>query len=335
MPPVAVVVLNFNGLTDTLNCFASLAALDYTPLSLILVDNGSLIDPAAEVQRRFPHVQVMHTGSNLGYAGGNNRGIERALANGAEYVLILNNDTLVAPRMITALVNTFAREPSLGVLGPVINFMDEPQTVMTDGVRFNPGPGTEFFQRVPVPVQHEERPPTQVDIVNGCCLMARATVFRTIGAFDERLFIIHEESDFCLRALRAGFQCAVLGETLVWHKGSSSFDRSGRQLQRYFDTRNLFYLLSRHTGRVGSSRARAVSLVHWLKYSFYRYSIEMEAGKNQAAAAVVTGVCDAILRRTGPYRPGFRMAALPVHALFRLARRVAAGRRRGAAVVVP
>ena len=326
-PAVAVVVLNYNGLDDTLKCLSSLVKVDYPRTSVLLVDNGSSVDPAPEVRHLFPAVQVLHTGANLGYAGGNNRGIERVLADGAEFVLILNNDTVVAPRIIDALLDAFAANPSVGIIGPVINFMDERETVMTDGVQFNPGPGVEFFRRIPVPVEPGSRRVTAVDIVNGCCLMARAEVFRVAGLFDERMFIVHEESDLCLRAARAGFRCGVLGETLVWHKGSSAFDRSGRQLQRYFDTRNLFALLSRYAGRIASSRPRALSLAHWVRYAFYRYSIELDAQKRPAARAVVEGVWDAVSRRSGPYRPGLRLGALPIHSIFWLGHHVAVVRR--------
>ncbi len=87
---------------------------------------------------------------------------------------------------------------------------------------------------------------TDVDIVNGCCMMVRAEVLARVGLIDERFFLIHEESDFCLRARQAGFKCGVMAEALVWHKGSSSFKRSGKRWQRYYDARNLYLLLSKH-----------------------------------------------------------------------------------------
>jgi GT2 family glycosyltransferase len=154
-----------------------------------------------------------------------------------------------------------------------------------------------------------------VDIVNGCCLMAKAEMFRAVGVFDESLFIVHEESDLCLRALRAGFQCGVLGEALVWHKGSSSFQRSGRQLQRYYDTRNLYFLLKRHGGKLPGTRSFARSLVPFLRYAFYRYSLEMEAGSPPAARAVADGLADAVTGVKGVYASSRSRGALVAAAL--------------------
>ncbi len=301
LPRVAIVVLNYNGLEDTIKCLASLKAVQYPALSVIVVDNGSEVDPTDAVRLCHPDATMLATGANLGYAGGNNQGMALALKRGADFVLVLNNDTIVSPTIIETLLDAFAAHDRLGVIGPVINHMDEPDTVMTEGVRFNAGPGTEFFQRLSVGLDSVPPAVVSVDIVNGCCMMFRSATLKSVGLFDETFFIVHEESDICLRASRAGFTCAVLGQCLVWHKGSSSFDRSGRRLQRYFDTRNLYFLLRRHTGRVGISRPLLVSLWHYLRYASYRYETEAEAGKTSAAFAVAEGLRDAFTSRTGPY----------------------------------
>jgi GT2 family glycosyltransferase len=321
-PRVAIVVLNYNGLEDTCLCLKSLGALDPAPHRVILVDNASAIDPEAAARALMPDLVYIRTDRNLGYAGGNNRGIERALELGADFVIVLNNDTTVARDLLAGLLDAFARDPAIGIVGPVINFLDEPERVMTDGVLFNPGPGTVFFHRVTVPL--DARPPAlvPVDIVNGCCMMIRREVLRSAGAFDESFFIVHEESDLCLRAARAGFRLAVLGRTLVWHKGSSSFERSGRQLQRYYDQRNLYFLLRRHTGHVSRSRPFGVSRRHWLRYGFYRYDIELEAAKPAAARAILEGIHDALTATSGPRQDRGRLGLGALGATFRLGRTV-------------
>jgi GT2 family glycosyltransferase len=305
-PAVAIVVLNYNGLDDTRRCLESLRAVSYPHLSVILVDNASMVDPAPEARRCLSGIVVIGNHANVGYAGGNNRGIERALDAGADYVIVLNNDTVVAPTIVQDLLTAFRTDRSLGIIGPVVNSLDEPQRVMTEGVRFNRGPGAEFFSPVNVPTDGDA-PPTAVpvDVVNGCCMMVRAEVFRTIGLFDEALFLVHEEADLCLRARAQGFGCGVLARTLVWHKGSSSFDRSGRQVQRYFDTRNLYYLLRRH-GSSNGSRRWLTSFWHFVRYAYYRYMTELEAGKNRSAGAVIEGLADALAGVTGPYVPEAR-----------------------------
>lgn len=321
-PRVASVVLNFNGLEDTVKCLRSLMPLAADGCDVILVDNGSAIDPAGPALDVLPDLTYLRNTQNLGYAGGNNTGIRWALERGADFVLVLNNDTVVAPSIVDDLLAVFAADDRLGIVGPVVNFMDEPDVVMTDGVAFNPGPGTEFFKRIIVPPVSEHPSAVPVDIVNGCCMMIRSDVFHRAGLFDEQFFIVHEESDLCLRAGRAGFGCAVLSRTLVWHKGSSAFERSGRQLQRYFDARNLFYLIRRHTGKAGGSRNFAATLPHYLKYCFYRYDGELEARKPAAARAVVEGAIDAFAGRVGPYARHRRPAASLLSTAFSARRRL-------------
>jgi GT2 family glycosyltransferase len=305
-----IVVVNFNGLEDTRRCLRSLESLS-PAVSVVVVDNASDVDPTPGLSQEFPWCEFIRNSVNGGWAGGNNTGIRLALARGASNVVLLNNDTVVAPDFVTRLEAAVEAYPAFGILGPVIRFLDPPHEVMTDGVVFNGPAEPGFFQRKVVRLTDAPVPQvTDVDIVNGCCMLVRAEVFARAGLIDERFFLIHEESDFCLRARRAGFRLGVLGEALVWHKGSSAFARTGKRLQRYYDTRNLCLLLGKHAARSGG-RGPARSRWEFLKYSYYRYAIERDAGHADAADAVLEGLCDAFARYFGPYTARQR-SALPL-----------------------
>jgi GT2 family glycosyltransferase len=195
--------------------------------------------------------------------------------------------------------------------------MDEPDKVMTDGCDFNHPNGVGFFQRREIPLTKRI---AEVDIVNGCATMISAQVFQKIGFIDERFFLVHEESDFCLRARNAGFRCGVLGAALVWHKGSSSFARSGKKLQRYYDARNLFLLLSKHRRHPGG-RGRIASLGAYFRYVYHRYCHEREQGSNESAQAVVAGLCDALGQQYGRMRKRKRLGARFLGGLMETVRR--------------
>src|ERR1019366_3497405 len=111
---VAVVVLSWNGREDTLACLRSLAALDAPEPFVIVVDNGSSDGTADAVREAFPGVELIETGANLGFAGGNNAGITRALERGASHVLVLNNDVELDPHFVDALLEEAARRPDAG-----------------------------------------------------------------------------------------------------------------------------------------------------------------------------------------------------------------------------
>lgn len=321
-PQVWIVAVNYNGLDDTRKCLRSLAAVVNSHVSAVVVDNASMHDPTPVLGAEFPWARLIRNPSNGGWAGGNNTGIAYALRHGADQVILLNNDTAVTTDFVERLLCAAAAHSDFGVIGPVINFMDDPDEVMTDGCDFNRPGAPGFFQRHEVPLVRSEPPViSEVDIVNGCCMMIGRPVFDHIGLIDERFFLIHEESDFCLRARQAGFRCGVFGESLVWHKGSSSFKRSGKRWQRYYDARNLALLLQKHRRTHVSGRSAWQSRVQYLKYVFHRYTIEREEGQDDAANAVIEGLCDALAGRFGPYAPRRRLALPLVRALFELGRK--------------
>ncbi|QJW94299.1 glycosyltransferase family 2 protein [Frigoriglobus tundricola] len=296
-PRVAVVVVNYNGTDDTHKCLKSLRELDYPNAEIVLVDNGSKPQVGAAFASAYPWVRVIQNPVNGGWAGGNNVGIRDALARGADHFVLLNNDTVVAPALVTRLLAGLSA--GYGVVGPLVHWMDEPDVVMMDGCTFDAPGSVSFFDRVTIGA-----PPaiTDVEIVYGCCLTTTAEVIRRIGLLDERFFLIHEESDFCLRARRAGFRCGVLPETLVWHKGSSSFQREGKPLQRYFDARNLFLLMWKHVGSYRRPPTRLRSWLKYLKHVYYFYCVCRDKGNDAGATAVLEGLSDALCGHYGPLK---------------------------------
>jgi GT2 family glycosyltransferase len=298
IPRIAVITVNFNGLNDTLECLASLQQqLDDNSLAIV-VDNASSSDEIHAVREAFPSILTINNPVNEGWAGGNNRGIEMALSEGADWVLLLNNDTVVSDS-IFARLRTAIATTKFSVLGVVINEFHDRNRVQTEGVRFNPRGSSTFFQPISLPLVCSD-PPTvsEVDIVNGCAVMISRTVFETIGLIDERYFLICEESDFCLRAQKAGFKLGVLHETHVWHKHSVTFAKAGKPLQRYFGTRNLWLLLTRHCGGVGR-RGFLSSRLFYIRHIYHLFCHERELENRPGAEAIVIGVRDAMLGRYG------------------------------------
>ncbi|MCZ2342016.1 MAG: glycosyltransferase family 2 protein [Bacteroidales bacterium] len=317
-PKIAIVIVNYNGLNDTQKCLQSLHCQSQA-VDIIVVDNASTEDPSQQLCAQFPWITFIQAGVNGGWAGGNNAGICHAMQLGVDWIILLNNDTVVASDFVDRLSAAATVNSEYGILGPVIRYMDPPCAIQTEGVRFNQTSQAGFFQHQSVPLTVAEKPLiVDVDIVNGCCLMLHRSVVEKIGLIDEKYFLIHEESDLCLRAQEAGFKLGVLSEALVWHKGSSSFQREGKRLQRYFDARNLVRLILRHgnSARYPLRRSLLHSLLHHMRYSFHRYSAEREAGYLSSANAVIEGLYDALLGRYGPYRQRNRPGIFALHRIF-------------------
>jgi GT2 family glycosyltransferase len=307
-----VVILNFNGLADTVRCLEYLQHVPHLP-HVVVVDNASREDPGPPLSERFPYVHVRRLSVNAGFAGGCNEGVRYALARGASWILLLNNDTVISPQLIEAFESAIKAHPEYAIFGTLINWLDEPDRRMTDPLRFDPISSTRaaghFFPPISVS-DSEVGELVNVDIVNGCCLLARRDVFEAVGLFDEQFFLQHEESDWCLRAKANGFRLAVINDVLVWHKGSASFDREGKQYLRYYDARNLLLLLRKHAAVHGAgNRVRM-----WLKYLRYlhrMYASDRHLGRRDAARAVVEGFVDGLTGRFG-VRPPRPRVFLPV-----------------------
>jgi GT2 family glycosyltransferase len=301
---IFAVVLSYNGLADSRKCLASLEAAVRPGVTPALVDNGSTDGTAEAVAREFPWCRIVRVDVNRGPVGGNNAGIEAALASGARWVMLLNNDITVDPLLFETMAEAAAANPSFDALGPVIFFMDDPSVVMTDGCMFNLPGSRGFFIRKEVPLA-DSRPPraTEVDIVNGCCMMIRADMLRRIGGFDERIFMYHDEADLCLRIREAGGRLGVIDHGLIWHKGSASSRATGKKSIRYFDARNLWYVLKKHRGAATHGRGGLATRLAYFRYMFYWYAAEKQEGNTASAEAVIDGVVDAFGAVTGPYEP--------------------------------
>jgi GT2 family glycosyltransferase len=317
-----IVVLSYNGLADTRKCLASVTATQRPGVTVLLVDNGSTDGTAAAVEAEFPWCRLLRVEENRGPAAGNNAGIRAALASGAEWIVLLNNDTTVHPTLVDRLRDAVRAHPDYAVIGPVIKFMDDPDVVMTDGGIFNDPGYLGFFQRKPVPVTEGDPPHiTDVDVVNGCCMLIDAEMLRQVGLFDESVFIYHDELDLCLRIAEHGGKLGIIDHALVWHKGSATFKSTGKWPVRYYDARNLLYVLRKHNGARRHGRTRSQSAAMYLRYMYYWYCTEREEGHEQAADAVIKGISDGMFGRQGRYEERRRLLVAPIRFGFELLRR--------------
>jgi len=300
---VYVVVLSYNGLEDTRKCLRSLHAALRPGIVPALIDNGSTDGTAEAVAREFPWCRIVRVEVNNGPVGGNNAGIKAALESGEKWIMLLNNDTTVDPHLFDRMCEAAEANPQYSVLGPVIYFMDDPEVVMTDGAEFNYPSRYGFFARREVPLTWS-RPPkvTPVELVNGCCLMIRAETLKKIGLFDERIFMYHDELDLCLRVLDHGEQLGVIDHALIWHKGSATSRVTGKKSIRYFDARNLWYVLNKRRTPRQVERSWLTSRLAYFRYMYYWYAREMAEGNEAAATAVLDGLADGLGHVAGPYQ---------------------------------
>jgi GT2 family glycosyltransferase len=229
------VVLNWNGGEDTL---AALASLQGVPA--ICVDNGSTDRSAELVAERFPDVELLRTGANLGFAAGNNVGLRRALERGADWVLLVNNDAVAEPGVRAALERAAAARPDAGLLACKILFADG-AAVQYAGASFNARLG--YSGRVDTDGRDELR---DVGRADGAALAVSRAALERAGMLDESLFMYVEDVEWSLRVRRAGFAVVLVPDARVRHKGSGASGGASSTTNLYYDTRNTIVVAERY-----------------------------------------------------------------------------------------
>lgn len=247
-----IVVLNWNQPDLTLACLESLeAATRPVAPKVIVVDNGS--DPARferlsrELIRRFPDVLLIRNNDNLGYAGGNNVGIRRALDDGAEAICILNNDIFVEPGFLEPLEASLLVSQDIGVVTPLVaEHRNDEVNIWALGSSVNRRTAAVTRccegQRLG---DVQARKAFDVDVASGAAMLVRREVFEKVGLLDERFFLYYEETDWCLRVCRAGYRILAVPSAIVWHEVSASLGKTSPVID-YYMQRNHLLLIGRH-----------------------------------------------------------------------------------------
>lgn len=230
---VTVVILNYKLKEDTLKCLASVKNSNYQNFDLIVLDNGSDDGLESEISKD-KNLTFIQNGQNLGFTG-NNIGIKKALAEGAEYVFILNPDTIIEAETISNLVEGL-EEYQAGIACPKIYF-DQPRKIWFAGGKLdqlNVLGSNIGVNEVDHGQYDQDR---EIEIGTGAALFVKKEVFEKIGILDERFFLYYEDTDFCYRAKQAGFKIMYLPKAIVYHENAKSTGL-GSSLQDYFITRN-------------------------------------------------------------------------------------------------
>lgn len=255
-PMVTFVILNWNQAQMTIDCLESLHNQDYAHIRIVLVDNGSTDDSCERIAAAFPGVILIENGANLGYTKANNVGIQRALELGTDYVFLLNNDTVVAPHMLSELVAIAESSADIGVAGPTMLYFDQPDVIWCAGNSIDWNNGETYRQHDGDHVSIvEPLPPQDVDFITSCAICIKQAVFDTVGMMDERFFIYYDETDWFARVRVAGWRVVYVPNAKMWHKVSATMGESSPKTD-YYMVRNKFLFLAKNVS--GVHRALAI-----------------------------------------------------------------------------
>lgn len=292
-PHVSIIILNWNGWKDTIECLESLYQIDYPNYDVIVVDNGSDDDSlnrikeycsgdlkiesdyfnyqpqnkpintfeytAKEMDKSLKNVRIddlhpnqrlilIKNSENHGFAGGNNLGIKFAMKTlSSDYILLLNNDTVVDKHFLNELVEVAERDEKIGFTGPKTYYYDKKNVIQTTG-----GCRIDLNRAEPFHVDLEEEDIGQydkdltIDYVSGSCLLCKREVIKKIGLMDEAHFMYWEETDWCFRGAKYGFKSVYAYKSKIWHKVGKS---SQTPFKIYYHNRNRVYFIKKNANK--------------------------------------------------------------------------------------
>lgn len=249
-PLVYIIILNYNGREDACECLDSIKSLDYGNFKTVVLDNGSTDGSVEHIKKRFPWVKIIENYQNLGFAEGNNMGIKYALERGFDYILFLNNDTIVSSSLLKDLLDVATNDRTAGIVGPKILDYYMKDRIWFAAGRVHPWLGntrhvgngctdSSHFQKV-----------VEEDYQTACALLIKKEVINKIGMFDPEYFMYFEDADVCVRARKSGFKVLCVQYARAWHKVSAGSGGGLTPQKAYFKAKSGVRFFRKHSPRV-------------------------------------------------------------------------------------
>jgi GT2 family glycosyltransferase len=287
-------ILNTNRKDDTLECLESLRNAGCRGLKPVVLDNASTDGSVEAIRAACPETEIVNLTRNLGYAGNNNVGLKLAVERRADWIIVLNEDTVLSPDCVRLMLEAGSRDPRIGVVGPMVYHHNEPDIIQSAG-----GALTRDWDSFHLGENEQDRGqysgPRDVDWISGCCIMLRREVIEQVGPIDERFFYYWEETELCIRAARAGWRIVHIPEAKLWHKGVQR-NYQPKPSVTYYKTRNRLLTLSKHRApvpvRLRAWGEVARTLASWSMKPQWRH---MRPHRD----AMLKGIRDLCLRRWG------------------------------------
>jgi GT2 family glycosyltransferase len=293
-PYVAVVILHWGATATTARCLQSLRGASWPGRrTVLIVDNTRRLDEDASARAAPLEIEILRPERNLGFCDGCTLGLSSAIDKGAAFVLLLNNDVVVAPNFFGPLLAAAREAPDAGLLSPQIVHLRHPESAWYQGGTFSLWSGipVQGHRRRAMPL---DRPPREVDYATGCAMLVRQDLIRRVGSFDGRLFAYCEDLDLSIRARQAGYRVLFVPASLVYHDVT---DEPGRaSLRIYYSTRNLMEVMRKHASWYKWFSFSVNFSARWLGFFALLALLQRRPGY---LTALLRGITDFARRRLG------------------------------------
>lgn len=237
-PLVYIIIINYNGYKDTIECIKSLKKIKYKNYKIIVLDNDSKDDSEEYLRKSLLGCTIIQTGKNLGFAGANNIGMKYAVNNGADYILLLNNDTIVDRNFLDYLIKGFEISQDIGMVGGKIYYYNEPDKVWYAGGEFDKLRAKGKHYTVDDNCDYKI-----IDFITGCMQLISVKALKKVGYMNEKFFLYFEDVDYCFRFAKNDYKLLYCSNAKIYHKcgGSASYKSP---LSIFYSNRNRYLFIN-------------------------------------------------------------------------------------------
>jgi GT2 family glycosyltransferase len=296
-PSVGIIIINWNSFSVTTNCLRSLRFLNYPNFEVIVVDNGSDDDSIIQLKSSYPEITLLKSLKNEGFTGGNNIGLKYGLGQRHDYLMLLNNDTVVTHDLLKILINVIDKNDLIAAIQPKIMYNHDRKIIWNAGGSYNSflsltstrGEGQVDNGQFDVQIE--------TDWITGCCFLIRSEIVKKIGFLDERYFIYHEDADWSMKVQELGLKMLYEPKAIIYHDaGMSDLNREKHNegnvspFSHYMGVKNHILFVRRHANGiniVGSWSYQVFKLVGYTTYFVIR-------GRFKKLKAVLKGIIDGL-----------------------------------------
>jgi len=254
MPSVAIIVVNWNSYPHTSGCLSSLRKVSYSNFKTIVVDNGSIDASDLKLEKEYPEIVLLRNSENKGFTGGNNRGIEYAIDQHYDYLMLLNNDTEVEPDFLDELVKVIDTDPSIGAVQPKFFFLNNKERIWNAGGTIIKSLGWVRTVGENRTAKEKYDQPKNTEWITGCCFMVRTEIVKKIGGLNDRFFLYYEDVEWSLRIRSLAYKLYYCPKSIIYHAAGGSsrnenVDQEGlvNPKVHYFATKNNILVLRKYT----------------------------------------------------------------------------------------
>ncbi|HFD2051431.1 glycosyltransferase family 2 protein [Clostridium perfringens] len=247
-PLIYIIILNYNGYKYTLECIESLNNINYENYRIVVVDNNSTDNSIKLLKKNLKDCIILESKENLGYAGGNNLGIKYAIKNKAEYICILNNDLVVSKNFLKDLLKDLDTNKNIGMIGPMICDYTNRNKVQSTGAIINLKRGLVTRINNGKNVNEIKKEIKKCDYIGGACILLNSNLIKEIGYIPEAYFLFYEETEWCLKTKRKGYDIACDTNVKIYHRESGTISKT-RGLSYYFMRRNKIVFQKRNSSK--------------------------------------------------------------------------------------